>query len=181
MSVDLDAWLPNPSLRITHRRSAAVDAQALWEAAQCVRLADTRVLGRLVRMRIPGTAADLSYSELFHAPPFAVLIEDEGSLVTGLVGRIWTIRRDFPTVAGPDEFRRYSEPGTARVVFANWVQDGAGVRPSAALCSETRVVVADREARVGLAAVRPLVTAFHSLIASEALSAAVRRAERRIG
>jgi hypothetical protein len=63
-----------------------------------------------------------------------------------------------------------------RVLFANWVQ-GAGEGASM-LVSETRVSAGDRLARLGLAAVRPLIIASHQLIASEGLDRAVRRAER---
>jgi len=178
VSFDLDAWLPSPTVRVTHRRESSVDAASLWEAARRVRLADTRVLGRLVRLRIPGVSEDQSYFELFRAPPFTVLHEEDAALIVGLVGRIWTIRRDYPSLAGPQAFLEWTAPGTARVVFANWALPPVEGGTQATLYSETRVAVYDREARVGLAAVRPLISAFNSLIGSEALSAAVRLAER---
>jgi hypothetical protein len=172
---DLDNWLPDPAIRVPHRSEAAVSEDALWEAARTVRLADTRVLGRLVRWRIPGVPKATAYDELFRAPPFMVLHEQDRALVSGLVGRIWTLRRDYPELSGPDEFRSWAEPGTARVVFANWVEPAGPGR--ATLNSETRVAVSDREGRVGLAGVRPLIAAFHSLIGREAMVVAVRRAE----
>jgi len=46
------------------------------------------------------------------------------------------------------------------------------------LASETRVQALGVQGRVGVAAVRPLVSAFHNLVGSEAIEAAVRRAER---
>jgi hypothetical protein len=172
---DLDHWLADPTIRVPHRREAAVGQAELWEAARTVRVADTRILGRLVRWRIPGTPKSIAYDELFRTSPFTVLHEDDGAMVSGLVGRIWTLRRDYPALAGPDEFRRWSEPGTARVVFANWVEPAGSGRAS--LVSETRVGVSDRDGLVGLAAVRPLITAFHSLVGREAIMVAVRRAE----
>ena len=63
------------------------------------------------------------------------------------------------------------------MVFANWVQadtDGA----SATLTSEVRVEAIGAQGRVGVAAVRPLVRAFHPLIATDGIEAAVRHAER---
>src|SRR2546430_1831854 len=72
---DLDAWLPNPAIRVHHRRESSASAERLWEAAQAVRLSDSRRLGRLVRWRIPGLPADLTFGELFRAPPFIVLDE----------------------------------------------------------------------------------------------------------
>jgi hypothetical protein len=176
--VDLDAWLPRPTIRVTHRRESSAPADDLWRAARAVRLADTSLLGRLVRWRIPGTTAELSFDELFRNPPFIVLDGDgDRALVSGLVGRIWTLRRDYPELATPEEFREWSVRGTARVVFANWVERAADGR--AALASEARVEGLGTQGRVGVSAVRPLVSAFHHLIGSEGMEAAVRRAEQR--
>jgi hypothetical protein len=176
--VDLDRWLARPTVRVCHRRESRVAPERLWEAARTVTLADASLLGRLVRWRIPGTTAGLSFDELFRNPPFIVLDDDrDGSLVSGLVGRIWTLRRDYPRLEGPDAFRDWSERGTARVVFANWVEPaGDG---GAALASEARVEALGAQGRIGVAAVRPLVRTFHALIGSDGIEAAVRRAERR--
>jgi hypothetical protein len=174
---DLDNWLPDPTLCVSHRRSSAVGAEELWEAARTVRLSDTRVLGRLVHWRIPGLPADLSFDDLFRRSPFAVLCDEDRALVSGLAGKIWTLRRDYPKLAGREEFLAWSRPGTVRVVFANWVESAAS--GGAALGSEVRVSATDRRGRLGLATVRPLVAASHNLIASEGIDAAVRLAERR--
>ena len=172
---DLDAWLPAPAVRTRHRREAAASPDALWAAAGALRVDATGPLGRAVRWRIPGLPDGVTFRGMFAAPPFAVLAEGERWSLSGLVGRIWTLRRDYPLIAGAEGFRSWSTSGTARVVFANWVErtDAGG----AALVSETRVRATDREGRVGVSAVRPLVSAFHSLIGREALDIAVRRAE----
>ena len=173
---DLDRWLPAPVVRIHHQRPAAAAPDVLWAAAQSVRLSDTRRLGRLVRLRIPGLPRGIAYHALFRAPPFIVLDEDELSLLAGIVGRIWTLRRDYPVLAGAEEFRSWSGRGTVRVLFANWVApagDGGSV-----LVSETRVATVDRIARVGLAALQPLIAASQGLIASDGIELAVQRAER---
>jgi hypothetical protein len=174
---DLDRWLPDPSLCVRHRRESTVGADALWEAARSVRLSDTAMLGRLIRWRIPGVGRDDAFDDLFRQPPFIVLDEDqERVLISGLVGRIWTLRRDYPRLT-PDGFRQWSQTGTARVVFANWVEPGeAGGR--AALASEVRVESLGLQGRRGLAAVRPLVRAFQHLVGTEGIAAAVRQAER---
>jgi hypothetical protein len=172
-------------LRVSHRRESAAGAEALWEAAQSVRIRDAGALGRLVRLRIPGVPADASFDELFRSPPFAVLCASDGVVVSGLVGRIWTLRRDYPRLSDPEEFRRWSAPGTVRVLFANWVEtagcsDGGGEPAApAALVSEARVGASDARGRLGLAAVRPLVAASQHLIVSDGIAAAVRLAERR--
>jgi hypothetical protein len=173
---DLDHWLDRPTVRISHRREAEVAPGVLWAAAQAVRTSETRRLGTLLRLRIPGLPPDLAYDELFRAPPFTVLCEDEQALLAGIVGRIWTVRRDYPTLSSPDEFRTWSARGTVRVLFANWVEP-VGEQASL-LVSETRVSAGDRLAKLGLAAVRPLIVASHQLIGSEGLDRAVSRAQR---
>jgi hypothetical protein len=173
---DLDAWLPEPALRVAHRRSSRVGPDQLWTAATEVQLADTGLLGRLVRWRIPGLSRDVRFDAMFREPPFMVLEQGERALVSGLVGRIWTPRRDYPRLTEPDEFREWARRGTARVVLANWVaaadDGGSEVR------SEARVQAFGVQGRVGVAAVRPLVGRFQGLVGSEGLRAAVRRAER---
>jgi hypothetical protein len=174
---DLDKWIPKPALRVLHRRESSVSAQALWQAAREVRLSDTAVLGRLVRWRIPGLARDLGYDGLFRHSPFLVLEEGEHALVSGLVGRIWTLRRDYPALGSPEEFQQWSRGGTARVVIANWVQERDG--DGSVLSAEARVEAVGAQGRLGVAAVRPVVRAFQHLVGSDGINAAVRRAERR--
>lgn len=179
MTPELDRWLASPGLRVAHRRESTAPREALWHAARTVRLGDTSVLGRLVRWRIPGTRGDLAFDELLRTPPFLVLEEDEEApmLVSGLVGRIWTLRRDYPVLEDPDEFRNWSRRGTAKVVLATWIEGSAD--GSSALATEVRVEALGSQGRLGVAAVRPLVSTFHHLLGSDGLEAAVRLAEGR--
>ena len=125
----------------------------------------------------PASNPDLAFDELFRAPPFTVLAEEEGhALVAGLVGRIWTLRRDYPELKDPVDFRTWDAPGTARVLFANWIEapeDGPAV-----IHAEVRVEAIGAQGRVGVAAVRPLVRAFGQLIGSDGIEVAARHAER---
>jgi hypothetical protein len=173
---DLDRWIAKPAIRVVHRRDSSAEASRLWDAAREVPLADATRLGQLIRWRIPGTRPDLRFEELFRNPPFLVLAEGDQAVVSGLVGRIWTLRRDYPRLADPDEFLNWSESGTARVVFANWVASAGPGRST--LHSEARVEPIGVQGRLGVAAVRPLVRAFQGLVASDGIAAAVRRAER---
>jgi len=173
---DLDKWLPDPSLRVVHRRDSSVSADELWQAAREVRLTDTAMLGRLVRWRIPGLARGLAYDDMFRQPPFKVLEEAEHVLVSGLVGRIWTLRRDYPSLSSPEEFANWSRGGTARVVIANWALQRNG---GSTLVAEARVEAVGAQGRLGVAAVRPVVRAFQNLVGSDGINAAVRRAEDR--
>jgi hypothetical protein len=174
MNLDLDAWLPDPQVRTRHRRSANADPDALWHAAQSVRLRDAPRLGRVVRWRIPDTPADLTYRDLFRRYPFTVLDEGERWSISGLAGRIWTLSRDYPRIDGPDEFLEWDRKGTARVLMAHWI-DPDGDKP--ALVSESRIQPVDRRARLGTRAVWSVVGRFERLIGGEVLRAATRRAE----
>lgn len=161
-------------MRIRHRREAEIEPAVLWAAASAVRLSDTRRLGRLIRLRIPGLDPDLTIDQMFRSAPFNVLEDGRRMLVAGLVGRIWTLRRDYPSLSDPEEFRTWSGRGTVRVLFANWVEDIPG---GSALVSETRVAAVDWRGRVGLAAVRPLISRSHGLISSDGIDAALARAD----
>ena len=173
----LDAWLGTPAVRTHHCRSAAAAPEALWERATEVRLDETRSLGRLVRWRIPGLAGDPTYHELFRAYPFCVLEEDRHLLVTGLCGRIWTLARDYPRLAGPAEFEGWDERATVRVILAHWVEPAADGR--VALVSEARIQPVDRVAALRLRALWSVVGPFQRLVAAEPLEFAARAAERR--
>lgn len=176
LPLDLDAWLPDPQIRTRHRREAAAAPAVLWDAARTLRVDETGPLGHAVRWRIPGLPAGVRFGELFAAAPFTVLAAGEGWQVSGLVGRIWTLRRDYPPLDGPDAFASWATPGTARVLFAHWVQDGDGDRRSA-LVSEARVAPTDRAAALRLRALWTVVSPFERLIGGEALARAARRAE----
>src|SRR5436190_96921 len=112
---DLDRWLSEPSLRVAHQRESAADPDRLWEAAQRVRLADAGLLGRLVRWRIPGLPADTSFDDMFRSPPFIVLEDGhDRALASGIVGRIWTLRCDYPKLSQPSDYRSWEVAGTAK-------------------------------------------------------------------
>ena len=175
-SPDLDQWLKRPAVRIRHDRRSRAEPERLWSAAQSIRLDQTRLLGRLVRWRIPGVPPQASFEDLFRHAPFCVLHDEGFALLSGLVGRIWTLRRDYPRLDGPEEFRDWNRPGTARVLLANWVRPGPD--GGATLHSESRVQAFGVQGRLGLAGVRPLIATFQQLVSTDAMAAAVREAER---
>ena len=172
---DLTRWLADPTVSSVHRREADVPPAPLWSAAATVALSDSRILGRLVRWRIPDLPADLTYHELFRNEPFLVLEETEHSSVSGLCGRIWTLRRDYPRLKTPAEFVDWHAPGTVRVLFAHWVEPVDEDR--AALVSQVHVEAFDAPGRRGLRLVRPLISSFERLIDREPLAIAAKRAE----
>jgi len=170
---NLDAWLEGPAVRTHHRREAEASPDALWAAAQEIRLADTGTLGRLVRWRIPGTPQGMTYHEMFRTYPFTLLEESEHSSISGLCGRIWTLQRDYPRLEGADAFRDWEKRGTVRVAIANWVEP---TETGSALVSEARVKPVDRVAGVRLKAVWSVVGRFQRF-GAEPLTLAVKRAQ----
>jgi hypothetical protein len=171
---DLDAWLPRPQIRSRHGSHAAAPPAELWHAAESVRLADTRRLGRMVRWRIPGVSPQTTFRDLFREQPFIVLDEGDGWSVSGLVGKIWTLQSDYPELGDAAAFRAWDAPGTARVLFAHWVEPA---EVGSALFSEARVAGTSRSAALRLRALWALVGTFERLIGGEALTLAARRAE----
>jgi hypothetical protein len=175
--IDLDAWLPDPQVRGHHRRNARATPGELWRAAQEVTVSDAPVLGRAVRWRIPGTPADMSFRDLLRSYPFTVLTEGSQWSVSGLCGRLWTLRRDYPRLEDPDDFLEWRQPGTTRVLIAHWVETDADGH--AALCNESRVSPVDASASARLRALWVVIGRLERLVGGEALGAATRRAERR--
>ena len=171
----LDAWLPEPVVRTHHRRTTASPPDELWRTANGIRLSETRTLGRLVRWRIPGLDAALTYGELFRDYPFTVLDEGERYLLAGLCGRIWTLARDYPRLDGPEAFAGWDEPGTVRVLFGHWVEPADG---GSALVSEARVQPVDRTASLRLRALWKVIGPFERLVGAEAISRAIEKSPR---
>jgi hypothetical protein len=172
---DLDRWIDDPLVRTRHRRDAPVDERRLWSAAGTVTLRECRVLGRLIPARIAGVSPEASFAQLFGSAPFAVLDQGPTFRLSGLCGRIWSVRGQFTALDGPAAFRAWNEPGTVRVLFANWVEasdDGAS------LISEVRVAAVDRRAALRLRAFSPFIAAFQGLVAAEPLTIAAQRAVR---
>ncbi len=169
--------MPKPSLRVSHRQRTHADPDTLWHAAVRLRLDQSPALGRLIQWRIPGTHGEQPFEQLFREPPFLVLSErPQRALVSGLVGRIWTLRRDYPVLGSPQEFQEWSKRGTCRVVIANWVTEESDGQST--LWAEARVQALGTQGHIGVGAVRPLVRAFEHLLGTETLGAAVRSAEK---
>jgi hypothetical protein len=175
MPPDLDRWLRAPAVRTRHRRESRADAEALWRAAASVTLRDCRLLGRLVGVRVPASRPEMTFEELFRTPPFCTLEAGPCWVLSGLCGRIWSVRGEFDALERPQSFLDWAEPGTVRVLFAHWAQPLAS---GAELRSEVRIAAVDRRAAVYLRALEPFIAAFQGLIGLETLSLAVRRAER---
>jgi hypothetical protein len=171
----ISRWAGHPVVCSHHRRVARADPQALWEAARSVKLKDTRALGRLVRWRIPDTPLDITYQELFSRYPFTKLEEGDTYSISGLCGRIWTLRRDYPRLDGPADYEAWDRRDTARVLVAHWTRPTGDGRSE--LVSEARVEPIGRRATVRVRSLWAVVGTFERLIGAEPLVIAQRRAE----
>lgn len=171
----LDDWLCEPSVRTVRTRSARASADGLWSAALTVRLRDTGRLGPLVRWRIPGVSSQITYRDMLRKPPFTLLAEGSYYSLSGLCGRIWTLKRDYAPINDARDFASFDEPGTVRVLFAHWVR--AVGNQEAVLVSESRVKPVDKSAALRLRALWAIVGIFEPLIATEPLALAASIAE----
>ena len=165
-------------MRTRHVRASRADADGLWRAATGVRLRDCRVLGRLVSRRLGIGDESLTFAGLFGTAPFVLLEQGPTWALSGLCGRIWSVRGELGRLERPDAFHDWREPGTVRVLFAHWA---APSRAGAELHSEVRVAPGDRRAALRLAALEPFIGGFQSLIGREALALAARRADAAAG
>ena len=97
-------------------------------------------------------------------------------MISGMCGRIWTIRRDYPRIVGADDFLSWDEQGTVQVLLAHWIElDGPGRN---ALVSEARIKPVNRQAGFRLRALWAVVGQFERLVGGEVLRIAAQRAER---
>jgi hypothetical protein len=170
----LDRWLPDPAVQTHHCCEASCDLDTLWAAANEVTIGESGLLGRLICWRIPGTRLPQSFHDRFTSHPFLVLEQGDHHLVAGLCGDIWAPTPALAHLSGPDEFRSWSRPRTARVIFANWATT---TRRGAAIVSEVRVSPVDRTANLRLSGLRPLIGRCQGLIGDVPLRLAAERAE----
>jgi hypothetical protein len=177
MTAPLDNWLPAHDVHMRYARTAAVPPERLWEAANDLRLRDTRTMRRLVRWRLGRHAppADTTYKELFRSGIFTPLEEGERFSVSGVAGRIWAPSGDYARFESGDEYREWSHPGTAKVALMTAVRDH---ERGSEIVSESRVLVQGRRARILFRGFWAVVGPFGHYIGSDVLAAAVRHAER---
>lgn len=150
--------------------------ERLWEAAQTVRVSDTRTLQPLIALRFGRYAppADTTFRELFRRAPFTLLEESDHSSISGLAGRLWMLGDVFATLAGPDDYADFAEPGTAKVAVLNQVRPHG--RSGSKIVSEARVWCTSRSARIRFAPFWAVVGPFSRFIRLDLLAAAERQA-----
>ena len=170
--------MPRSHAHLEYRRQSSVRPGDLWAAAQSIRLRDTPRLHRVIRWRLGehAPAGDTTFREFFRTGIFIELEEGERHTVSGVAGRIWTPSGHYERFAAAADYKEYAEPGTAKVALLNAVHEherGSEIRV------EAGVAIHGRRARLLFWPVWRVVHPFGRLIGTEALAAAVRRAEGR--
>src|SRR3954454_2899882 len=174
----LDSWLADPHVRIRYARTSQASPDELWDAAMQIRLRDTRTMGRLIRWRLGRhtPSADTTYRDLFRTGIFTLLEDGERLSISGVAGRIWAPSGDYARFESTAEYREWSKPGTAKVVFLTEVHEH---ERGSEIVSEARVRVEGRRARMLFRGLWSVVGRFAWLVGGEVLAAAVKRAETR--
>ena len=170
--------MPTYDVVMRHRRAVPVAPAAAWSALQRADLGDspmTRMLLTLRGLRRPGARRRLTLATL-PGSGFVPLAERAGREVAfGLVGRFWTAS-DGRIGVTPGEFRDFSRPGYAKVVWTFSVEDdGAG---ATRLVTETRVACVDAASRRRFRLYWLVVRPFSGLIRRAMLGAVAREARR---
>ena len=172
----LDRWLPKFHARTVHAQRAPVPPERLWEAAETVRVSDTRTLRPIIALRFGPYAPspDTTFRELFRRAPFTLLEESQHSSVSGLAGRLWALGDVFARLEGPGDYAAFADPGNAKVAVLNQVR--AHGRSGSEIVSEARVWCTDRSARLRFTPFWAVIGPFAIFIRLDLLPAAVARA-----
>jgi hypothetical protein len=113
---------------------------------------------------------------LFRSGIFTLLEEGERFSVSGVAGRIWAPSGDYARFESGDEYREWSQPGTAKVLLMTEVRDH---ERGSQIVSDSRVLVEGKRTRLLFRGFWAVVGPFGRYVGSEVLAAAVRRAESR--
>jgi hypothetical protein len=119
--------------------------------------------------------ADEPFAAVFARHPFHLLAEDGWGSVSGLGGKLWSLRGDYARFASPEAYREWAPGGTCKAALRNEVREhGAGSE----IVSEARVWCTSPGAWRRFRPYWAFVGPFSGFIGGELLLAAVRRAER---
>jgi hypothetical protein len=178
MITSIDDWVPRCHARLYRARASTATPDALWDAAQTVRLRDTPQLNRLIRWRLGRHAPspETTFEEFFRTGIFMLLEEGERLSISGVAGRIWAPSGAYAQFETAGEYREYAQRGTAKVVLSTAVHEH---ERGSQIVNEARIWCADRRTQVIFRPFWALVSPFARFIYSEGLAVAVRRAEGR--
>jgi hypothetical protein len=165
-------------MRSVNRRVSSATPDALWEAAGCTRISDTRMLRPLIGARLGPNAppADTTFRKLFRTGIFTLLEEGDHYSISGVAGCLWAPRGEYARFESADDYRQYEPPGRAKAAVLTLVQEHAR---GSEIVTEIRVWCTDRRAEMRFRPVWLIVTPFLRFVRMELLRAVTRRAESR--
>jgi hypothetical protein len=170
----LDDLVPDWHRREVHRHHAASSPVALLRAVDEVRWSDVPAFRALMTLRaggrrLPGETVIGGMTAI----GFRELARSGDEVVYGAIGRPWSPRGALIPLDETEDraefFRRYGEPGWAKMALAIRAADGW-------LTTETRVYLTDRGARRAFDAYWLVIRPFSGLIRRVWLAAIVKRA-----
>jgi hypothetical protein len=176
LAPSLDTWLPDYQVRVVQRRASRATPSALWQAAEAIRIRDTRVLRPLIGARLGphAPAADTTFRELFRTDIFTLLEEGDRYSISGVAGCLWAPRGDYARFESAADYRQYEQDGRAKAAVMTLVREH---ERGSEIVSEIRVWCTDRRAELRFRSVWVLVAPFMRFIRLDLLRTIARRAE----
>ena len=170
----IDEIMPSYDRRELHRRATDAPAAALWDAVHDLEARELRAMRALMGLRTLGRGGgdpERTVLEGFERMGFRKIAEEPGQeLVIAGIGRFWKLSGGLRKVEGGDQFRRFEEPGYAKVAFNFRLQGNQ-------LSTETRIAGTDAHARRRFGLYWLLVRPGSGLIRREWLGAIAKRAQ----
>jgi hypothetical protein len=175
-SSSLDNWLPDYQVRTVQRRVSRAAPDALWDAAERIRIRDTRVLRPVIGARLGPHAppADTTFRELFRTDIFTLLEEGDRHSISGVAGCLWAPRGDYARFESAADYKEYEQPGRAKAAVLTQVREH---ERGSEIEAEIRVWCTDRRAEVRFRSVWLLVAPFMRFVRLDLLRTIARRAE----
>jgi hypothetical protein len=172
----LDNWLPDYQVRTVQRRASRAAPDELWDAAERVRIRDTRVLRPVIGARLGPHAPplDTTFRELFRTDIFTLLEEGDRYSISGVAGSLWAPRGEYARFESAADYRQYEQPGRAKAAVMTSVREH---ERGSEIVAEIRVWCTDRRAEMRFRSVWLLVAPFMRFVRMDLLRTATRRAE----
>jgi hypothetical protein len=175
-SPSLETWLPDYQVRTVQRRVSRATPDRLWEAAERIRIRDTRVLRPVIGARLGPHAPplDATFRELFRTDIFTLLEEGDRYSISGVAGCLWAPRGEYARFESAADYRQYEQPGRAKAVVMTSVHEH---ERGSEIVAEIRVLCTDRRAEMRFRSVWLLVAPFMRFVRMDLLRTVARRAE----
>ena len=138
---------------------------------------ETRSLRPVINWRLGRYAPSphTPLSEVLAAHPFLLLGEEGLVSLSGLVGKLWSLGDTFVRLESGEEWREFCEPGYVKVLVRHEAREH---ERGAEIVSDVRLRCTNRRALWRFRPFWGFISPFTRYVGSEALVAAVRRAER---